>query len=408
MSYVLSNIAWWMQMFGLGWLAVELAVRDGAPELAPFYIGLIGAARAVPAIAFTILAGAVVDRSERRALLLRSQAAATVLVGILAALAMSGVATIATVMVFTFLVGVVSSFDAPARQSLLPRLVPREDIMSAVGLQSMAAHATGIVGSLLAGLLIAPLGAGGLIMANAVGHLPVILAIALLPAMPPAPSASRPNVLRSVRDGLSWIVGDPVVRWVFVVAVCASLLSRPYLQLLPAFVANHLRLGPEALSLLLSLTGVGALVGSTVVASVGAVPGRGRIFLGGALAMAILVAALGTRSDLATSAVLCLVLGASTMLVMGGASAILQTATPDHLMGRVMAVQVTMFMGLMPVGQLLLGSLGSVVGIERVYVGAGAVAAVITVAAIRGASRLRELGLASGPALPAVAASGAE
>lgn len=394
-------------MFGLGWLAVELAVRDGSPELAPLYIGLIGAARAVPAIAFTIVAGAVVDRSERRGLLLRSQAAATLFVGILAALAMAGTAGIGMVMVFTFLVGVAASFDAPARQSLIPRLVPREDIMSAVGLQSMAAHATGIVGSMLAGLLIAPLGAGGLIMANALGHLPVIVAIALLPPMPPTEVASRPHVLRSVRDGLAWIVRDPVVRWVFIVAVCASLLSRPYLQLLPAFVANHLRLGPEALSLLLTVTGVGALIGSTFVASVGALPGRGRFFLGGALVTALLVAGLGTRADLASSAVLCLLLGVTTMLVMGGASAILQTVTPDHLMGRVMAVQVTMFMGLMPVGQLLLGSLGSVLGIEHVYVGAGVVAAVITAAAIRAAARLRDLGSAGGPALPAVVGASA-
>src|SRR5204862_356356 len=100
---VFSNIAWWMQTFGLGWLAVELAIRDGVPERAPLYIGLVGLARALPAITFSLVAGAIVDRSDRRRVLLRTQSAAMLIVATLATLAVLGLATIGIVMVFTFL-----------------------------------------------------------------------------------------------------------------------------------------------------------------------------------------------------------------------------------------------------------------------------------------------------------------
>src|SRR5207244_308005 len=186
---------------------------------------------------------------------------------------------------------------------------------------------------------------------------------------------------------------DPVMRWVFVVAVSASLLSRPYLQLLPAFVVNHLQLGPEALSLLLIVTGAGALAGSAFVASVGHLPGRGRLFIGAAFATAALVALLGTRDDLAGAAVICFALGICVLMLMGLSSGILQTIAPDHLLGRVMAVHFTTFMGVMPLGQLLLGSLGSVFGIENVYVGCGIAAAFVALVALSRASGLRDLGM---------------
>ncbi len=235
-------------MFGLGWLAVELAVDDGDVGRAPLYIGLVGLARAMPAIALALVAGAVVDRSDRRRVMLLSQGTSMALTAGLAVLAATGHASIGLVMLFTALIGLSTSFDGPARQSMLSIIVPPRDIMSAVGLQSVASHGTGIVGPAIAGILIGPVGVGGLLFANAFGYLPVMLAVRLMAPMPPVSKTASEGLVTDVREGLRYIAHDPVVRWTFVVGMSLSFLARPYLNLLPAFVANHLMMGPSSLS----------------------------------------------------------------------------------------------------------------------------------------------------------------
>src|SRR5437867_3951059 len=86
---VVSNIGTWMQQFGLGWLVVQLAIKDGSPQLAPFYLGLVGLARAVPGLAFGLFGGVVADRADRRRLLIMTQTSAAIIAGILGVLTIS-------------------------------------------------------------------------------------------------------------------------------------------------------------------------------------------------------------------------------------------------------------------------------------------------------------------------------
>ena len=393
-----------MQLFALGWLAVELAIRDGDSRLAPLYIGLIGLARAVPALSFALVAGAVVDRTDRRRLLLYTQAVTMTLTAILALLTIAGLANILLVIVFSLMIGTSNSFDGPARQSLLPRLVPRHELMSAVGLQSFAVHGTGIFGPALAGLLIGPIGAGGLLLLNAVGSVAVVVAIVAMPPMPPHSDAHRTSVLGSVREGLAYVASDPLTRWVFIIAAGTSILARPYLQLLPAFVANHLALGPSALSLLLSVTGVGAVIGATLIASIGRFRRRGRLLIVAGIVTGGLVSVMGLQTDLTGAAIVTFLAGISTLVVIGVMSTLIQTSTPDRMLGRVVSVQTMVFMGGMPLGQMLLGSFGSVAGIERVYVLAGVGAATVALITARWGGALRDLDRADVPTEREIAA----
>lgn len=390
-GYLFSNTGWWMQMFGLGWLAVQLAMADGTLDHAPLYIGLIGLSRAAPALTLSLVAGAVVDRTDSRKVLLLTQSISALLTAALAALTMAGVVTIWLVMLLSCLVGLSSAFDAPARQSMLQRLVPRAEIMNAIGLQSVAIHGTGVIGPALGGLLIGPVGVGGLLLANAIGYLPVMGAIVLMAPMPALPGAGERSVLRSVVDGLQHVARDPVLRPVFVVGVVLSLIARPYLNLLPAYVANHLRLGAPELSLLLSTTGLGAMLGALVVASIGAVERRGLLYLGAAIGTSVLLGTLGSRADIAGAAVVSFALGFAVMVFMAMSSTILQTTTPERLLGRVMALHVTLWMGFMPLGQLLLGAIAVAVGVDQVFFGGAVLALMVSLGALWRARRLREL-----------------
>lgn len=396
-------------MFGLGWLAVELAVADDALERAPLYIGLIGLSRAAPALTLSLVAGAVVDRTDRRRVLLITQTISALLTATLAVLTIAGLVTIWTVMLLSCLIGTSSSFDAPARQSMLQRLVPPAEIMNAIGLQSAVVHGTGVIGPALGGLLIGPIGVGGLLLANALGYLPVMGAIVLMSPMPAVAGAGERGVLRSIGDGLHHVVRDPVLRPVFLVGVAVSLLARPYLQLLPAFVVNHLRLGAAELSLLLTVTGVGAILGALAVASLGAVERRGRIYLGAAIATSVLLAVLSMQSNVAGTAVVAFALGFAVLAFMAMSSTIVQTTTPERLLGRVMSVHVTIWMGVMPLGQLLLGAVATVLGVDRVFSWGGTLTLLVSLGALWRARTLRGL-TASTRAIanPAAAVSAAD
>ena len=378
-------------MFGLGWLAVQLAVADGLPERAPLYIGLIGLSRAAPALTMSAVAGAVVDRTDRRRVMLLTQAVSALFTASLAALTIAGLVTIWIVMLLTVVIGFSASFDAPARQSMLHRLVPPAEIMNAIGLQSAVVHGTGIIGPALGGLLIVPIGVGGLFLANALGYVPVMVAVLLMGSMPAVAGAHERGVLRSVLDGLQYVARDPILRPVFLVGIVMSLLARPYLNLLPAFVANHLRLGAPELSLLLSITGLGAMLGALAVASLAAVARRGLLYLAAGIGTSALLAVLGLQSELAGTVTVAFALGFSVMAFMVMSSTIMQTTTPERLLGRVMALHAMLWMGVMPLGQMLLGTIATATGVGPVYVGGAVVTLTVGIGALWRAQRVRDL-----------------
>ncbi len=399
---LISNVGWWMQFFGLGWLVVELAVAQGTPEAAPLYIGLVGLSRAIPSLSLSLVAGAIADRTERRRLLLITQSAAAALTVALAVLTTAGTISIGAVMFISFLTATVGSFDSPARQSMLPRLVPARDIMSAIGIQSAAVQGTGVIGPALGGLLIASIGVGGLFWANAVSYLASIVALLLIGPVHPEPDRVGRSVLQSVSDAIRHIWHDPVLRAVFALGLVASLLARPYANLLPAVVVGVLHGGAGELSLLLTVTGVGALAGSFAIASSGRLAHRGQLFLASVAATGVLVVALAGQSTIGGMAAIALALGFAVLAFMGLAAVILQTTTPPPLLGRVMSAYAMLFMGIMPLGQLLLGSIASVVGVSEVLAAAGLVTAAVAGIALLKAPALR------GPAIEPRRAEAAE
>src|SRR3989337_447990 len=146
LGHTVSNTGTWMEMLAQGWLVVELAIRDRSPQLAPFYLGLVGLARAVPGLGLSLVAGAVADRTDRRQLLLITQVTAGLLALLFAMLVVTNTITIAMVIILAAIRSSIFSFDVPSRQALVPRLVPRHHLMSAIGLNQAAFNGPQIVG----------------------------------------------------------------------------------------------------------------------------------------------------------------------------------------------------------------------------------------------------------------------
>jgi len=387
---VVSNIGTWMQIFGLGWLVVQLAMRDGVPHLAPLYLGLVGLSRALPGLTFGLVAGVVADRADRRRLLMITQASAGIVAAILAVLTITERINIVEVLLLVALNSVIFSFDAPTRQSMVPRLVADRQLMSAIGLNSAAFNGATLIGPLIGGVLIIPFGVGGLMAINALSYLSIIVALLLMKPQPVRDSGPRQSMLEAISEGLRYIRRDPVLRWVVLLTATTALLTRPYIQLLPA-EAQLLGVGAVELSWLLAASGAGALAGALATASLGGLKRRGAVLVMSVLAHGLLLSIFAGQRTLIGAMVLIGLTSLAVMVFMGMANVLMQTRTPDHLRGRAMSVHTMVMMGFMPLGQMLLGALGTVIGIDRAFLVGGIVVVLVSGFALLRAPALREV-----------------
>ena len=372
----MSQIGAWMQVFALGILVVELAARDGTPERAPLYIGLVGLARAIPGLALTPMAGAVADRTERRRVLLVTQTTAALVAASLGALIALEAIALWHVLVAGMVASAAFAFDAPARHSMVANLVPRRTLPSAIGLQSAAFNAASIVGPLAAGLLYLPLGIAGLLFVNAAGFLAIIGALV---AMSPRPPVTVPthSMLRSVGEGLRYLRSNRATAWLLVLTASFVAVTGSFTALLPAIAGNSTAGGASWLSLLLAATGIGALTGSFVIMRFGRSPRIGRVYVGASVAsgVGIVVFALSAQPLLALAAAY--VTGLATTVTTGLTNNMLQVSVADEYRGRVMSLFVLQFIGILPAGQLALGVLGTALGIHAALVIGGVVATAV-------------------------------
>jgi MFS family permease len=370
---LVSNIGSWMQVFALGILVVRIAERDGVPELAPLYLGITGLARAIPGLAFTLIAGAVADRVDRRRILSITQTTMALNATLLAALAFMGLANLAWVVVAATIQSAAFAFDNPSRQAMVPRMVPVPFLHSAIGLQSAAFNAASVIGPLVAGLLYLPIGVPGILAVNALSFAAILGALAVMPAMPPLRRSSH-SLLHSVAEGARYIRATPVLAWILVITGTVFVTAGPVSALMPALAGESLFNGVSWLALLLTAMGAGAFCGALAVMSIGRFRSLGTVLVFAAMAngLTLFLFALSPQPILAL--VFSFLMGLAGTLMAGTGNNMLQTTLDDSYRGRVMSVWALLFIGVMPVGQLALGALGSLLGIHAALAIGGLVA----------------------------------
>jgi hypothetical protein len=196
-------------------------------------------------------------------------------------------------------------------------------------------------------------------------------------------------MLESIREGLSFIRGDPVLRWVIALSIATALFTRPYIQLLPA-EAQFLGVGALELSFLLAASGAGALVGALATASLGSWRRRGALLVGAAVAHGTLLIFFGAQHTVVGAMLFVGLTSLAVMVFLGMANTLMQTRTPDELRGRVMSVHTMVFMGFMPLGQMVLGSVGTLIGINNAFLVGGVIVTLLAGYAALRVSALRQ------------------
>jgi MFS family permease len=351
-----------MQNAALLW-HVSLLAPPGKKGLA---LGMVGLVKVVPIVAFSLLSGVVADAWDRRKVMLITQVGATGVAVGLAVLAIRGVTTVWPVYTLAALGAAVGAFDMPARQALVPTLVPRADLPNAISLSTIMFQSASVAGPALGGLVIAYGGVAGAYLANAISYGAVILALLMMrdvPAMSPPGESSRSDVsLHAALEGLRFVFRSPLIRSTMLLDFFATFFSSAT-ALLPIFAQDILRVGARGYGWLYAAPAAGALATSAaMVPLIERIERRGPVLLWAVAGYGLATVVFGlSRSFWVTFACLALV-GATDTVSMVIRNVVRQLETPDHLRGRMTGVNMVFFMGGPQLGELEAGAVANWLG----------------------------------------------
>ncbi|HLF71607.1 MAG TPA: MFS transporter [Dehalococcoidia bacterium] len=343
----------WIQQITVPWLAYDMTNSI-------FLLGAINGFRALPVLILGPFGGVAADRVERKWLLQSTQYLLLVATAILAAIIFLGQLHVWHLFAFTFVTGIAWAFNNPVRQSVVPNLVPRESLLNALALNSAAFNVTRAFGPTIGGVLLVVLGPGENFVLQALAYVCVILLVVPM-VVPPSARLSEASVRENLIEGARYVWNEPQLRLQMTLALVPMVIGMPYMTLLPVFAKDILHHGPSGFGLLMSATGVGAVLGTLTLASLSNLRNKGLVLFGAIFAMGLTIVAFALSQNFLLSMAILVVAGACQMVYLTMNQTLLQMIVPDHLRGRVMGIYM-LNMGLMPLGALFAGTTASAIG----------------------------------------------
>lgn len=369
-----SLIGTWIQSTAQSWLTFELT-------RSAFLLGVAGFLGSIPVFLLSLFAGVLADRVNKRNILIATQFAFMLLAFLLAVLTQLKLITPFQIMFIALLNGIVMAFDAPSRQAVVVELVGKEHVVNAIALNSVSFNSSRLIGPALAGILVATIGMSGCFYINGLSFLAVLIALLLIKVNSSPAASSGNSALKDLREGLVFIKTKTEIMVLILMVGIVSLFGIGYIILMPIFANDILHSGAKGLGLLMSASGLGALLGALLLAWLGDFKFKGRLLAGSVMVFSISLAAFSFSKAILPSLIFLMFVGASGVTAIALINTILQTIVPDKFRGRVMSVFMFTFAGLMPFGNLLAGALSEKWGASFV-VGLSGVTCTVFFAAI--------------------------
>lgn len=372
-----------MHRVAQSWLVLDLT--DSA-----FYVGLAEALGTLPVLLFTLYAGAVADRVSKHRLVVITQASAMLLAIALAIVVLLGAVELWHVLLVATLLGTVTAFDIPARQSFLVELVGKRDLMNAIALNSSAFNASRVVGPAIAGVIIVAVGVGACFLVNAVTFLAVLVALFAMRLAPFRPTPETSSTWGRIRDGIRYVSSHHPTRVLVSNIAVLSLFGFPFAVLLPVIARDVLDRGPEAFGWMTTAVGVGALIGALGLAIMGHQVPKGRVVGWTSAAFGLLVVAIGLAPSIVLVLVALVLTGFAQIITTALTNTLLQTLAPDELRGRVVSFYTFAFLGFAPFGALGVGAAASQLGTRLALVVGGVLCTVYALVVVVRAGELKD------------------
>jgi MFS family permease len=379
-----------MQAVAQGWLVLHLTNSA-------FWLGLDGFMATVPGLLLTLLGGVFADLVDRRRLLMYTQVGAGLSALTLAVLIVTGVVEVWMILALSFMTGCCMALAGPSYQAITVDLVGREDLANAIALNSTQFQLSRVVGPVFAGLAFSYLGIAGCFFGNAVSFVAVIISLSLVrfdSVNQHAPAHSvkdKSAIWQDLVDGLRYVRRRRRVFMLLLISASTSLFGAPYLTFMPYFARDVLHLNERGLSILMGMSGTGALFGSLCLAFLGNFRHKGWSVLGGAFFFALCVIGFSLSTHLITSMLFIFGMGFAIVSCVAVVNTLLQQLVTDEMRGRVMSMFILSFIGTMPIGNLIAGASSRRFGVPHTLATGGLIIALFTIIVALTNRRIREL-----------------
>jgi len=369
-SLVTSLTGVWVRITAQGYLVYDLTDNE-------LLLGLVSFANAAPVLIASPIAGAILDRVDRRRVLQAVQTTQGLAILALAILVATDRIAVWHVLVVAAIMGFASGFDWPARLATIPLLVKPAQLKSAVALTAAAFNGSRIIGPAIGGILAGTIGIAACFFLNAALYLPLILVLAFIPLRakhadssrgePSSQSSLRAGARGEVAEGYRYIWRTPTIRGLLSVDIVPLAFGVSYFTLAPAVAKDVLDLGETGLGILLACNGVGSLAGTILVALMTGLRHRGKIIVAGVGLFGVTMVGYALSGDVVLSCLLIALLGliASTYATLN--DTLVQTLVDDNYRGRVLSVY-SMLWGLTPIGGLIGGAMANAFGVQTALV----------------------------------------
>jgi MFS family permease len=379
----LSNIGTWMQNVAQGWLVLKLTNSA-------VWLGLVGFASTIPILFLALVGGVIADHVNNRKLLIVTQSVMMFSAFTMAGLQWTHHMTAHRILWFALLAGLAMSLNTPSYQALVPQLVPREDLINAIALNSAQFNMSRVIGPMLGGFAMALVGEGGNFFLNGLSFLAVIVALTRI-RYPHRGQLPEGHLWGKLKQGFTYTFNHGQMSPLVALTAITSLLAIPYLVFVPYFARDLLHTGERGLGILMACSGLGAFIGAVTIAYAGQMHRRGYVVVRFGVACYAAIILFTFSRNFWLSGLLLALAGYSMVLTIATVNALLQHLAEESMRGRVMSIYSTAFLGMPPIGSLVAGLLARIVTPAHAIATMSALALLATWAVFAGNEELREL-----------------
>jgi len=351
----------WIYRVALGWFAWQISGSE-------FWVGVVAFTQFAPAVIFGPVFGVLADRFDRRKASIVINSLSTINMLVLGALAAFGQVDIIVLAILSLMQGALDGAHTPVRMTIVPNLVDRDQLQSAIASTSISFNVSRFVGPAIAGLIIATFGVGAAFAVNGISYLAIIAAVSVVRLKPVGSRSKKPSdVWSELMDGVRYVLDHHTIRGLLIIIAVASILGRGALEMLPAFADAVFQRGSVGLAILTSALGVGAVATGLVLTRSTKWLNSNAIRIS-VIAAGVLIAFFGANSTFWLAVPVVIVLGVILSLGGVGSQILIQGLVDEDVRGRVSSLWGMIAFGGTALGSLIVGSASAAFGLQGTVV----------------------------------------
>jgi MFS family permease len=351
-----SLVGTWMQRTAVYWLVYEKTQSS-------FMLGVAAFAAQFPSFMFSIIGGVVSDRYNRYQVMVVTQVASLIQAVMVTALVVGGLDSVWNILSLSVVLGIINAFDVPARQAMVYDMVDnKEHLPIAIALNSSMINTARLIGPAMAGIVLKEFGANVCFSINAISFVAVLTSLFFMRLPPYVPKPRTSNAWTDLREGFQYLRHTPSISTVMLMLACVSLLSLPYVTLLPVYADEIFQGGADTFGYLNSFVGLGAVSGAIFLASLKSGTNLKKVLFFNTLIFGLGLICFSHLTNFPVALILLAVTGFGMMSQTTLSNTLIQTVVTPAMRGRVLSYYAMAFFGMLPIGSVLIGAISHYIG----------------------------------------------